>query len=553
MRRPRRALLPAALLALATLTASVNVALASTAVPAADEAAAVLQAVAGQDDDGIADLQAALGADSSAAGVVAAPTETVDEVATWFDGPSVSAARAAIVRVAPVGRGLLVDDAAARVATVATGVLVKAGLNDTRRFVLTTWRAVNPGFANYSLAFVDGSTAPARLLRYDLGRPVAVLVTDGPLPARFVGADINAGMEGVQVGDPTLAVGLVPELAPPGASPPSPDAWTEYVGYAYDLRAPLPLVMGSPSPLRNVRAFVARSLLTRPTLAASAALFDAAGRVVGLDLEADLAAAGAGARRPEVHTLPGPYLADAVREARVRLADGALHRGDVGAALTLVPVGAAEQYYGLPKAVGTASTPTDADTVDGGGTAPKLIKVVGIDVASPAAGLLRAGDILLSVDGGPLLEDDMLAFERALTAALVADAAAVVTLSRDGKIKDVAVPVADLETMHTRRVMTWAGCTFQEVPVAVRRKYQQVGERRGEERGGSRRLIIPHPPPHPTPPLPFSPAPTPSSSPRAPAPPTPRPPRSRRPRWPPRARPRLPSPWRARPAGWGAP
>ena len=285
MRRPRRALLPAALLALATLTASVNVALASTAVPAADEAAAVLQAAwpatgPGQDDDGIADLQAALGTDSSAAGVVAAPTETVDEVATWFDGPSVAAARAAIVRVSPVGRGLLVDDAAARVATVATGVLVKAGLSDTRRFVLTTWRAVNPGFANYSLAFVDGSTAPARLLRYDLGRPVAVLVTDGPLPARFVGADINAGMEGVQVGDPTLAVGLVPELSPPGASPPSPDAWTEYVGYAYDLRAPLPLVMGSPSPLRNVRAFVARSLLTRPTLAASAALFDAAGRVV---------------------------------------------------------------------------------------------------------------------------------------------------------------------------------------------------------------------------------------------------------------------------------
>ena len=484
MRRPRRALVPAALLAVAALTAFCNVALASTAVPAADEAAAVLQV--GQDDDGMADLQAALGGDSPAAGVVAAPTETVDEVATWFDGPSVAAARAAIVRVAPVGRGLLVDDAAARVATVATGVLVKGSANATRRFVLTTWRAVNPGFANYSLSFVDGTTAPARLLRYDLGRPVAVLVTDGPLPARFVGADINAGMEGVQVGDPTLAVGLTPELTPPGASPPSPDAWTEYVGYAYDLRAPLPLVMGAPSPLRNVRAFVARSLLTRPTLAAAAVLFDAAGRVVGLDLEADLAAAGAGARRSEVHTLPGPYLGDAVAEAATRLAGGALHRGDIGAALTLIPVGAAEQYYGLSRAVATASVPTDANTVDGGGTAPKLIKVVGVDVASPAAGLLRAGDILLSVDGGPLLEDDMLAFERALTAALAADAATVVTLSRDGKIKDVAVPVADLETMHTRRVMTWAGCTFQEVPVAVRRKYQQVGGegKRGWGEGG---------------------------------------------------------------------
>ena len=480
MARARRArsrpLAPSLLLLVVASFASTQLARASPAVFAVDEPALLNGAALATSDDNAADqVQAAL----DAAGVVAPPTDAVDEVATWFTQDTVARLRAAVVRVAPVGRGLLVDDAVNGVASVATGVLV--GGNTTQPLVLTTWRAVNQGFANYSLTFADGTTGTAKLARYDLGRPLAVLAVDGG-PLRFTGVEINGGLEGLQVGDPTLAVGLSPELAAGGGTP--PDAWTEYVGYAYDLRAPLPLVTGAASPLRNIRCVVSRALLTRPQLGASAGVFDASGRLIGLDIMSDLAAAGAGARRPEVHTVPGPYLADAVAEARELLADATLHRGDLGVSLTLIPTGAAVQYYGLPRVVAVASTPDAATTENGGGTAPKVIKVVGVDVDAPAAGLILPGDIILSVDGGGLLEDDLLAYDRAVTDALVgATRIAVVTLVRDGVTKDVAVPVADLETMHTRRVMTWAGCTFQEAAVAVRRRYQQVIEMK-KRRGG---------------------------------------------------------------------
>ena len=237
-------------------------------------------------------------------------------------------------------RGLFIDDAASGVASIANGVLLADGVggaaDGAHRFVATTWRAVNPGFANCTVTFSDGGKAVARLVRYDPGRPVAILAVDAAAVALRpgVGLDADPAAAGLQVGDPLLGVGLA-EDAPTIETP--ADAWSTYVGYAYDLRAPLPRAEGAASPLRNVRALVARSLITRPWLAPGAGLFDVGGNLVGLDIEGDLTTAGVGGKKAETHTLPAVYVRDAVRDAALELGGGVRpRRGDVGAALTLV-------------------------------------------------------------------------------------------------------------------------------------------------------------------------------------------------------------------------
>lgn len=234
-------------------------------------------------------------------------------------------------------RGLFIDDAAAGVATVANGVLLAAGVGGAgdgeHRFIAATWRAVNPGFANYTVTFNDGGTALARLARYDPSRPVAILAVDAAVVTDRAGADVDPAAAGLQVGDPLLGVGLVDDA--PADAP--ANAWSTYVGYAYDLRAALPRAEGVASPARNVRALVARSLITRPWLAPGAGLFDVGGKLVGLDIEGDLTAAGVGGKKAETFTLPAVYVRDAVQDAALELSGVVKpRRGDVGAALTLV-------------------------------------------------------------------------------------------------------------------------------------------------------------------------------------------------------------------------
>ena len=135
----------------------------------------------------------------------------------------------------------------------------------------------------------------------------------------------------------------------------------------------------------------------------------------------------------------------------------------------------AVQYYALDAASARSATPTTATTEDGAGTAPKVIKVVGLDVESTSAGLLAPGDVLLAIDGGAPLGDDLRAVDVQLTKALVRDGIAIITVSREGSSLDIPVPVVDLDAARTTRAATFAGCTFQDVPLAVKRKYQQTG------------------------------------------------------------------------------
>ena len=126
----------------------------------------------------------------------------------------------------------------------------------------------------------------------------------------------------------------------------------------------------------------------------------------------------------------------------------------------------AVQYYALDAASARSATPTTATTEDGAGTAPKVIKVVGLDVESTSAGLLAPGDVLLAIDGGAPLGDDLRAVDVQLTKALVRDGIAIITVSREGSSLDIPVPVVDLDAARTTRAATFAGCTFQDVPLA---------------------------------------------------------------------------------------
>ena len=435
--------------------------------------------------------------------------DPVDETDVWWDAATVTSLLHSVVRLRPAGRGLLIDDAAAGVAPMAAGVLLRAGYdgksvggqapaaNTTTsspplpRFIVTTWRAVNPGFTSYTVDTVDGVSMTATLVWYDVARPIAMLALDGDASSD-IGVDVNAALSGIQVTDPTLNLGLLGEgedgSPPPNAPTTPPNAWVAFVGHVQDADAPLPRADGVPSPIRNVRCVVSRSLLaSRPRLGAGGGVFDGVGRLIGLDLEDDLAVAGVSGVRPETHALTAAYVAAAVRDAvtvwqgREKLmattttplpsiTPTLVHRGDVGVTWHAVTVGTAVTHYRLPPAVAHLLTPPGYDGTDGPGGPPRVLMVGSVD-ADAAASPLAPGDVLIAVDDAGLLGDDFLALDATLTTALPAGNANMV-VSRYGEPLTLTVPVSDVEARATTRVATFGGCTFQEVSVPAARRYQ---------------------------------------------------------------------------------
>lgn len=435
--------------------------------------------------------------------------DPVHETDVWWDAPTVASLLHSVVRLRPAGRGLLIDDAAAGVAPMAAGVLLRPGYdgksvgrvpvaaNTTTsspplpRFIVTTWRAVNPGFTSYTVDTVDGVSMTATLVWYDVARPIAVLALDGDASSD-IGVDVNAALAGIQVTDPTLHLGLLGEgedgSPPPNAPSTPPNAWVAFVGHVQDADAPLPLADGVPSPIRNVRCVVSRSLLaSRPRLGAGGGVFDGVGRLIGLDLEDDLAVAGVSGVRPETHALTAAYVAAAVRDAvtvwrgREKLMTATatplppitptlVYRGDIGVTWYAVTVGTATTHYRLPPAMAHLLTPPGYDGPDGPGGPPRVLMVGSVD-ADAASSPLAPGDVLITVDDAGVVGDDFLALDAALTAALPAGNATMV-VSRYGEPLTLTVPVSNVEARATVRVATFGGCTFQEVSVPAARRYQ---------------------------------------------------------------------------------
>ena len=115
-------------------------------------------------------------------------------------------------------------------------------------------------------------------------------------------------------------------------------------------------------------------------------------------------------------------------------------RGDLGAALRLLPAGVARRSYRLP--VDAVPKPTD------GGT-PQVIAVASLLPGVESAGGLQPGDVVFSVDGARV-GDDLQAVDRAADAK--AGKSVPVVVYRNGTKLDLAkVPVRDLEAMKVKK------------------------------------------------------------------------------------------------------
>lgn len=434
---------------------------------------------------------AAAGASPRTTPTIAPPTAPpLDELDAWWAPDTVADMTRAVVRVRPVGRGLALDDAVGGVAPVAAGVLLRRGAggnatSSTPRLVITTWRGATPGFTRYALDWVSGERSAATLLWADPTRPVAVLALDEAID-EGTGVELadERSFAGLQVDDPVATVGLAVDGPDGGAAPASltPESWSAFTSYVYDRRAHLPRNEGASSGVRGATSLMTRALLARPKLGAGNAVFDVAGRLVGLDIQDDLTAAGLTGWGAEAHALPAGYVADAVLdallvwEAKHGTGTGtgtttlAPARGDLGVAWVAIPLGAAVAHHRLPPAL--ALRPVGFDGADGPGSVPRVLKVGAIDAGSPAAGVLRAGDILVAVDGGATLGDDVRAVDAALTSALRAGRNASLVVARGGARRDLSAAPADAVAARPTRALTFGGCTFQDVGIAAARRFQ---------------------------------------------------------------------------------
>ena len=115
-------------------------------------------------------------------------------------------------------------------------------------------------------------------------------------------------------------------------------------------------------------------------------------------------------------------------------------RGDLGAALRLLPAGVARRSYRLPP--DAVPKPTD------GGT-PQVISVASLLPGVDAAGGLQPGDIIVEVDGATV-GDDVMAVDRAAGAR--AGATVPVVVYRNGSRVDLGkVPVRNLESLKVKK------------------------------------------------------------------------------------------------------
>lgn len=83
-------------------------------------------------------------------------------------------------------------------------------------------------------------------------------------------------------------------------------------------------------------------------------------------------------------------------------------------------------------------------------------EVMRVSTGSPAAAVLRAGDLVVRVEGRPLTRLDQ------LEAALQGREALTVELVRDGALSEVRLPLASWATDGVRQVLTWAGLVLHD-------------------------------------------------------------------------------------------
>ncbi len=124
----------------------------------------------------------------------------------------------------------------------------------------------------------------------------------------------------------------------------------------------------------------------------------------------------------------------------------------LGAELEALPLFRARER-GLPDAVAR-----ELERADGGSRRALVVRRV--TPGTPAAGVLRVGDLLVRVDGRPVA--DLLDVERAAQSGRVA-----LDVVRAGRVESVALETAVSLPTATARVLLWGGALLQPVPSAL--------------------------------------------------------------------------------------
>ena len=176
-------------------------------------------------------------------------------------------------------------------------------------------------------------------------------------------------------------------------------------------------------------------------------VFDASGRVVALHTS------GTNTTSFELRI---EYVRDALEQV---LETGRVQRGEVGLELDLIQVADARRATRLPDDVA-------ARIAAACGERKQAIHVKYVLPGSEADGLLRAGDVLVEVNG-ELVAGDLYRVDRGFDARV--GSAARVVVYRHGTRLELDVPVADAEEAKVSRFALYAGGVFHELTPEMRR------------------------------------------------------------------------------------
>jgi S1-C subfamily serine protease len=306
---------------------------------------------------------------------------------------------------------------------IGTGFVVDAA----RGIVATSAHVVVSSPAQLRVTFHDGESTAARLLHHDAWHDFALVELERDADARWAAT-------AVPLGD-SFALHDQQELFLVGSN----DGQEQSVKFGRVTN----MVVNK----GRRHSAVIQTSFDRTGGSSGSPVFDAAGRVVAVHT---------GGTDTTSFELRIEYVRDALRQL---LESGRVRRGDVGLELDLIPVAEARRATRLPDSVARRIAAASVGR-------QQAIQVVYVLPGSPAAGRIRAGDVLVEVDG-TLVAGDLYRVDRAVDARV--GATVRVAVYRQGARLEHDLSVMDAERSKVARFVRFAGGVFHELTPELQR------------------------------------------------------------------------------------
>lgn len=297
-----------------------------------------------------------------------------------------------------------------------TGFLV-----DARRGIIATNRHVaGTSPARIKVVFEDGRTAEARPWHYDAWHDFAFL--------KIEPEDLGPGLKAVRFGD-SWALKEQEDVLLIGNNE------AQEYSVKFGKTANLHLSKGQ----RHSASI--QTTFDRTGGSSGSPVFNRRGEVVAIHF------AGTNSTSFE---LRGEYLTDALEQL---LKDGRVRRGDIGVDLDLMLVSDARKHFNLPAEAARKVMALRPDV-------KRVAYVEQTAPLSPAEEALQAGDIVLKA-AGKWIGDDVYSFDRLVDARVGGEIA--LTVARNGKVREVRLPVRDAEADKVGSFALFAGGVIHEL------------------------------------------------------------------------------------------